>query len=75
MLFHLKSENLLMIKYYVISIYFAIFEPNLNYCSLVWDQNYNAINPLVILLEKALRFMNFSLEILIPVLYLEKLLS
>ena len=25
-------------------IYFAIFESNLNYCSLVWAQSYNAIN-------------------------------
>ena len=30
------------------SIYFAIFEYNQNYCSLVWAQNYNTINCLVI---------------------------
>ena len=42
------------------SIYFAIFESNLNYCSLVWAQNYNAINRLVILQKKALRIMNYQ---------------
>ena len=41
-------------------IYFAIFESNLNYCSPVWDQNYNAINRLVILQKKAHRIMNFQ---------------
>ena len=42
------------------SIYFAIFESNLNYCSLVWAQNYNAINRLVILQKKTLRIMNYQ---------------
>ena len=42
------------------SIYFAISESNLNYCSLVWAQNYNAINRLVILQKKALRIMNYQ---------------
>ena len=44
------------------SIYFAISESNLNYCSLVWAQNYNAIaiNHLVILKKKALRIMNYQ---------------
>ena len=42
------------------SIYFAIFESNLNYCSLVWAQNYNVINRLVILQKKALRIMNYQ---------------
>ena len=43
------------------SIYFAIFESNLNYCSCVWAQSYNAINNrLVILQKKALRIMNFQ---------------
>ena len=55
------------------SIDFAIFESNLNYCLLVWAQNYNAINRLVIVQKKALRFMNFQPPI--PVLYLEKLPS
>ena len=42
------------------SIYFAIFESNLNYCSLVWAQNYNVINRLVILQKKAFRIMNYQ---------------
>ena len=42
------------------SIYFAIFVSNLNYCSLLWAQNYNAINRLVSLQKKALRIMNFQ---------------
>ena len=41
------------------SIYFAIFESNLNYCSLVWDQNYNAINRLVILQHSTFFFHHF----------------
>ena len=44
------------------SIYFATFESNLHYCSLVWAQNYNAINRLVILQKRALRIMNFQLR-------------
>ena len=36
------------------SIYFAIFQSNLNYCSLIWAQNYNAIDCLVILQKKHL---------------------
>ena len=40
-------------------IYFAIFESNLNYCSLVWDQNYNAINLLVILQHSTFFFYHF----------------
>ena len=42
------------------SIYFAIFESNLNYCSLFWAENYNTINHLVILRKKALRIMNYQ---------------
>ena len=42
------------------SIYFAIFESNLIYYSLVWAQNYKAINRLVILQEKSLRIINFQ---------------
>ena len=42
------------------SIYLATFESNLNYCSLVWAQSYNAINLLVILQKKVLRIMNFQ---------------
>ena len=36
------------------SIFLAIFEFNLNYCSLVWAQNYNAINRLVLYRKKHL---------------------
>ena len=42
------------------SIYFANFESNLNYCSLVWAQNYSGINRLVILQRKAFRIMNYQ---------------
>ena len=42
------------------SIYFAIFESNLKYCSLVWAQHNNDINRLVILQKKALRIMNYQ---------------
>lgn len=42
------------------SIYFAIFESNLNYCSFVWAKNYNAINYLAILAKKALTIINFQ---------------
>ena len=42
------------------TIYFAIFESHLNYCCLVWSQNCNAINRLVILQKKALRIINFQ---------------
>ena len=39
------------------SIYFAVFESILNYCSLVWAQNYDCI---VILPKITLRIMNFQ---------------
>ena len=42
------------------TIYFTIFESHLNYCCLVWSQNCNAINRLVILQKKALRIINFQ---------------
>ena len=35
------------------SICFAIFESNLNYCSLAWAQNYNVINRLCHSTEKS----------------------
>ena len=53
--------------------YFAIFESNLNYGFLVWAQNYNAINRLVILQKKSAQ--NYELEIQIAFLDLEKFLS
>ena len=42
------------------SNYFALFESNLNYDSLVWAQNYNVINRLVILQKKVLRIINYQ---------------
>ena len=42
------------------SIYSAIFESNLNYCSLVCTQNYNATNHLAILQKKPLGIMNYQ---------------
>ena len=44
------------------TIYFAIFESHINYCSLVWSQNCNAINCLVNLQKKALGIINFQLR-------------
>ena len=54
------------------TIYFAIFESYLNYCSLVWSQNSNAINRLVILQKKLLELLTFSHVILALVLYSKK---
>ena len=42
------------------TIYFAIFESHLNYCCLVWSQNHNSINRLVIIQKKAFRIINFQ---------------
>ena len=44
------------------TIYLSIFESHLNYCSLVWSQNCNVINRLVVLQKKALRIINFQLR-------------
>ena len=52
--------------------YFAIFESNLNYGFLVWAQNYNAINRLVILQKTSAQ--NYELEIQIAFLHSEKFL-
>ena len=49
------------------SIYFAIFESNLNYWFLVWAQNYNNI-VLSFNRKKHLELQNFNLIILITVL-------
>ena len=54
------------------TIYFTISESNLNYCSLAWSQNCNAINHLVILQKKPLRIINLSHVILTRVLYSKK---
>ena len=50
------------------TIYFAIFESHLNYCSLIWSQNGNAINRLVILQKKTLGITN--LGNLLPDIYI-----
>ena len=42
------------------TMYFSIFESHLNYCSLVWSQNCNAINRLVILQKKLVELLTFS---------------
>ena len=42
------------------TIYFAILESHLNYCSLVWSQNCNAINRLVVLQERLSELLTFS---------------
>ena len=42
------------------NIYFAIFDSNLTYSCIVWAQNINAVNKLIILQKKALRIMNFK---------------
>ena len=46
-----KIRNL-VISSILITIYVAIFESHLNYGSLAWSQNCNAINHLVILQKK-----------------------
>ena len=42
------------------SIYFAIFDSYLSYCCLVWAQNHNTIQWIVILQKKAVRIINFQ---------------
>ena len=41
-------------------LYFAIFEPHLNYSSLVWAQHYGSIKRLIILQKRVLRIINFK---------------
>ena len=53
-------------------IYFAIFESHLNYCPLVWSQNCNAINRLVVLQKKLLELLTFSHVTLTLVFYSKK---
>ena len=66
--YYLKSEILL-------TTYLAIFESHLNYCSLVWSQNCNAINRLVVLQKKAVRIINFQPRTTLTlVLYSKKVL-
>ena len=42
------------------SIYFAIFESHLRYCSIVWAQNLDSIKRLIILQKNTLRIINFK---------------
>ena len=42
------------------SIYFAIFDFHLSYCCLVWAQNFDTIQQIVILQKKAIRIINFQ---------------
>ena len=42
------------------NIYFAKFNSHPNYSCIVWAQNINAVNRLIILQKKALRIMNFN---------------
>ena len=42
------------------NMYFAIFDPHLTYSCIVWVQNINTVNRLIILQKKALRIMNFK---------------
>ena len=42
------------------NIYYAIFDSHLTYSCIVWAQNINAVNRLIILQKKALRIMNFK---------------
>ena len=42
------------------SIFFAIFDPYLSYCCLVWAQNFSTIQRILILQKKAVRIINFQ---------------
>ena len=42
-------------RYILRAIYFAIFDTHLNYASLIWGQNLNAVSSIVILQKKVLR--------------------
>ena len=42
------------------SIYYALFESNVNYACIIWGQNISTINHLHILQKKALRIISFK---------------
>ena len=42
------------------SIYYALFEPHINYACIIWGENISTINRLYILQKKALRIINFK---------------
>ena len=56
------------------SIYFAIFGSYLSYCCLVWAQNFNTIQQILILQKKAVRIIISKQGISIPVPYSSKTL-
>ena len=55
----LKIRNYVKMKT-LRNIYFAIFDSHLTYFCIVWAQNINTINRLIILQKKALRTMNYK---------------
>ena len=55
----LKIKNYVKIKT-LRNIYYAIFDSHLIYSCIVWAQNINTVNRLIILQKKALRIMNFK---------------
>ena len=67
----IKIRNLVN-SYVFRTIYFAVFESNLNYCSLAWSQDFNAINRLVILQKKLLELWTFSYVVFTLVFYSKK---
>ena len=63
--FNRANALLLKIRNYVHmkilrNIYYAIFDSHLTYSCIVWAQNINTVNRLIILQRKALRIMNFK---------------
>ena len=47
-------------RYILRTIYFAIFDTDINYVNFIWGQNLNVVSRIVILQKKALRIMNFQ---------------
>ena len=82
MLVKLSRDNALLFKTRSIvnssllrTIYFAIYESHLSViCSLIWSQNCNSINGIVILQKKLLELLALSQVILTLVLYLKNVL-
>ena len=44
----------------LISVYYAIFESHLSYCSIVWAQNFRTIQRIAHLQKMAVRIINFQ---------------
>ena len=55
----LKIRNYFKMKTFR-NIYFTIFDSHLTYSCIVWAQNINTVNRLIILQKKALHIMNFK---------------